>query len=167
VGDSVAVNGVCLTVVRAVRIPGGQRVEFDLSEETLRRTTLGEWGPGRSVNLERALRMGDPLGGHMVQGHVDAVGRLISRRSKDGWSLFTFSFPAELRDYLVHKGSVAVDGISLTLLEPARGRFGVAVIPHTERVTTLGATRAGDAVNLETDPLAKHVVTLMKNWRRS
>lgn len=166
-GDSVAVNGVCLTLVKSSGTAKSRRLTFDLSQETLDRTTLGHWLPGRTVNVEPALRAGDPLGGHVVQGHVDAVGRVVSRRDKGGWSLFTFEFPSSLKDFFVHKGSVAVDGISLTLLNPKNGRFAVAVIPHTEKATNLGQARPGDAVNLEADPLAKHVAALMKRWRRS
>jgi riboflavin synthase alpha subunit len=167
VGDSVAVNGVCLTIVKSLGTAKSRRLAFDLSQETLDRTTLGFWSPGRCVNVEPALRAGDPLGGHVVQGHVDAVGRVVARRSKGGWTLISFGFPPSLKDFFVHKGSVAVDGISLTLVNPKRGRFDVAVIPHTEKETTLGESRPGDAVNLEADPLAKHVATLMKRWRRA
>jgi riboflavin synthase len=164
-GDSVAVNGVCLTIVGAAGPAGRRTLRFDLSEETLQRTSIGSWAPGRRVNLEPALRMGDPLGGHIVQGHVDAVGKILAVRPEKDWRLFTFSIPASLRDFLVTKGSVAVDGISLTVVNPRRDRFDVAVIPHTDRVTTLGAARVGDPVNLEADPLAKHVAQLVAAWR--
>jgi riboflavin synthase len=167
VGDSVAVNGVCLTIVRSSGSAKSRRLAFDLSQETLDRTTIGTWNPGRPVNLEPALRAGDPLGGHIVQGHVDGVGRLVSRRVESGWGLYTFSFPSGMKNFFVHKGSVAIDGISLTLLKPKNGRFGVAVIPHTEAVTTLGEARPGEEVNLEADVLAKQVAALMKRGRRS
>lgn len=167
VGDSVAVNGVCLTIIKTSGTAKARRLAFDLSQETLDRTTIGEWSPNRSVNVEPALRAGDPLGGHVVQGHVDGVGRVLARRAKDGWSLFTFGFPSEMKDFFVHKGSVAVDGISLTLLNPKNGRFDVAVIPHTEKATNLGDARPGDCVNLEADPIAKQVATLMKRWKRT
>ncbi len=166
VGDSVAVNGVCLTIIKSGGTDRNRRLAFDLSQETLDRTTLGFWNSGREVNMEPALRAGDPLGGHVVQGHVDGVGRMISRKRKKGWSLYTFGFPARMNDFFVHKGSVAIDGISLTLLNPAKGRFDVAVIPHTENVTTLGDARPGDPVNLEADPLAKQVAALMKRWKQ-
>lgn len=166
VGDSIAVNGVCLTAVRVTGSARQRRFSFDLSQETLDCTTLGGWVPGRPVNLEPALRAGDPLGGHVVQGHVDGVGRLLSRRAKDGWSLLTVGFPPSFRHFFVHKGSVAVDGISLTVLNPARGRFDVAVIPHTERITTLGQARVGDLMNLEADVIAKQVAALMALWRK-
>jgi riboflavin synthase alpha subunit len=162
VGDSVAINGVCLTIVRSTGPAKARQLVFDLSQETLDRTTLGKWQPGRGVNVEPALRAGDPLGGHMVQGHVDGVGRVVGRRDKKGWSLITFSFPSSMKAFFVDKGSVAIDGISLTLLKPTQGRFDVAVIPHTEEVTTLGKARPGDRVNLEADVLAKQVATLIK-----
>lgn len=167
VGDSVGVNGVCLTIIKSEGTARNRRLVFDLSQETLDRTTIGLWKPGHLLNVEPALRAGDPLGGHVVQGHVDGVGRLLARRSKDGWSLFTFGFPARMKDFFVHKGSVAIDGISLTLLNPKKGRFDVAIIPHTEKVTNLGTARPGDAVNLEADPIAKQVATLMKRWKRT
>ncbi len=167
VGDSVAVNGVCLTIVKSGGTAGHRRLVFDLSQETLDRTTIGHWTPGLGVNVEPALRAGDPLGGHVVQGHVDGVGRILSRTQKDGWSLFSFGFPSFMKEYFVHKGSVAVDGISLTLLNPKQGHFEVAVIPHTEKITNLGLSRRGDPVNLEADPIAKQVATLMKRWKRT
>jgi riboflavin synthase len=167
VGDSVAVNGVCLTIIKSTGTARSRRIAFDLSQETLDRTTIGGWKPGCLVNIEPALKAGDPLGGHVVQGHVDGVGKVLSRQSKDGWSLFTFGFPATMRDFFVHKGSVAVDGISLTLLNPKKGQFDVAVIPHTEAVTNLGECRPGSAINLEADPIAKQVAALVKRGRRS
>jgi len=166
VGDSIAVNGVCLTVIKARGSVKKRRVLFDLSEETVQRTTIGSWGVGRWVNLEPALRAGDSMGGHTVQGHVDGVGRVIRREPKGDWSLYTFSIPVGMRDYFVTKGSVAVDGISLTILNPRQNRFQVAIIPHTEKVTVLGNYRAGDEVNIEADILAKQVTHLMKSWRR-
>lgn len=166
VGDSIAVNGVCLTVVQSSGSARRRRVAFDLSQETLDRTTLGEWSGGRPVNLEPALRAGDPLGGHVVQGHVDGVGRILARKAKDGWTLLTVGYPAAFNRFFVHKGSVAVDGISLTVLRPAKGRFDVAVIPHTETVTTLGQVKVGDRVNLEADVIAKQVAELMRRWRK-
>ena len=167
VGDSVAVNGVCLTIVKSSGPSKARRLAFDLSQETLDRTTIGAWAAGRPLNIEPALRAGDPMGGHVVQGHVDGVGRLAARRAKDGWSLFTFGFPPSMRDFFVHKGSVAIDGISLTLLNPKNGQFDVAVIPHTEKVTNLGQARPGDRVNLEADPIAKQVAVLMKRRKRT
>jgi riboflavin synthase len=152
-GDSVAVNGACLTVVGR----DAMTCRFQAGPETLRRTNLGELRPGDRVNLERSLRVGDRLGGHFVQGHVDAVGR-IDRRVSDGeWETVWFACPRELTMQMVSKGSIAVDGVSLTLVDVEPERFSVALIPHTMANTTLGFKRAGDAVNLETDLLAKYV----------
>jgi riboflavin synthase len=153
IGDSVAVNGVCLTVVGVA----GRNVTFDLSAETLRRSSFAHAGEGRSVNLERAMAIGDRLGGHLVQGHVDGIGRLLSSVPKgDGYEM-EFSVPVELERYLVAKGSVAIDGISLTvaLLKPQA--FTVAVIPHTYRMTNLRQLKSGDVVNLEGDILGKYI----------
>ncbi|MEX2114165.1 MAG: riboflavin synthase [Pirellulales bacterium] len=152
IGDSIAINGCCLTVVTN----DGDRLGFDAGPETLARTTLGSLAAGSSVNLEGSLRVGDRLGGHFVTGHVEAIGQLVERNDDRDWSTFWFRFPAELGRYLVPKGSVAVDGISLTLVEVQRDRFSVALIPHTLEVTTLGSRVAGDSVNLETDLLAKY-----------
>jgi riboflavin synthase len=183
VGDSIAVDGACLTVT-ALRRDG---FTCDLSAETLERTTLGTLRAGSRVNLERPLRLGDRLGGHLVSGHVDAVGEVAgrihqgpaSRRSAEPWSraqaegahakpsgvtdgeFWRFRFPQELAPLLVMKGSIAVDGISLTIAELSRDTFGVALIPHTLRHTTLGGKRAGDPVNLEADLLGKHVARLL------
>ena len=152
-GESVAVNGTCLTVVAH----DTATCRFEAGPETLRRTNLGELRVGDRVNLERSLRVGDRLGGHWVQGHIDGVGR-IERRAPDGpWLGVWFSCPPELAAQMVPKGSVAVDGVSLTLVEVTAGGFSVALIPHTLDHTTLGFKRPGDAVNLETDILAKYV----------
>ena len=151
-GDSVAVNGVCLTATRVA----GDRFDCDLSSETLARTALGGLGAGTRVNIERPLAVGGRLGGHFVLGHVDGVGRLLDIVPDDGGCTVRFGFPVELARYLVWKGSIAVDGISLTIarLEPAA--FTVAVIPHTLRATNLGARRPGETVNLEVDVLGKY-----------
>jgi riboflavin synthase len=153
VGDSVAVNGACLTVVEW----DAETCRFQAGPETLRRTNLGELMPGDGVNLERALRLGDRLGGHLVQGHVDGRGRLVERRRQGDWELVWFDCPAELAAQMVPKGSVAVDGVSLTLVDVATDRFSVALIPHTLANTTLGLKQPGASVNLETDLLAKYV----------
>ena len=151
-GESVAVNGVCLTVTRVA----GDEFTCDLSTETLRRSSLRQVRAGAPVNLERALALGDRLGGHMVQGHVDGVGNLASSvRSGEGWDM-EFSFPQELERFLVQKGSIAVDGISLTIASLGNRCFKVAVIPHTYRVSNLGSLRIGDPVNLETDLFGKY-----------
>lgn len=152
-GDSVAINGACLTVV-AIQ---GERLSFEAGPETLKRTNLGELRPGDRVNLERALRLGDRLGGHLVQGHVDGIGHVAERHSQGEWELFGFSCPATLAEQMVSKGSVAVDGISLTVVDASADRFSVALIPHTLAVTTLGFKRPGASVNLETDLFAKYV----------
>jgi riboflavin synthase len=153
VGDSVAIAGVCLTVVG--RDDG--RLAFDVVPETVARTTLGALAPGGEVNVEPALRAGDPLGGHIVQGHVDGVGRF--RRIADGLTWFDAS--ADVLRYCVVKGSVAVDGTSLTVAALDDDGFAAALVPHTLEATTLGALDPGDAVNLEVDVLAKYVERLV------
>ena len=153
VGESVAVNGACLTVVNV----SGGAFAFEAGFETLAKTNLGELRPGDRVNLERALRVGDRLGGHFVTGHVDCTGRVVERVANGEWETVWFGFPPEFGELMVDKGSVAVDGVSLTLVEVTAGGFSVALIPHTLDHTTLGFKRPGDAVNLETDILAKYV----------
>ncbi len=157
-GESIAVSGVCLTVVE----PLDPRVlSFDVSPETLARTTLGGLAPGEGVNLERALAAGDRLGGHIVAGHVDGTAEVLSvKKAGESWT-FTFSLPSALARYAVEKGSIAVDGVSLTIAALREGAFDVAVIPHTFTETTLGARKAGDRVNLEVDVLAKYVERLL------
>ncbi len=152
-GESVAVNGACLTVVAG----DAEACAFQASPETLRRTNLGELAVGDRVNLERSLRMGDRLGGHWVQGHVDGIGRIAERVRQGDWELFWFACSADLAAQMVPKGSVAVDGVSLTLVDVTADRFSVALIPHTLAVTTLGFKPPGATVNLETDILAKYV----------
>jgi riboflavin synthase len=152
-GDSIAVNGCCLTVVSI----DGADLAFEAGPETLQRTNLGRLKPGDRVNLETSLRMGDSVGGHLVTGHIDAVGRL-DRRDDDGqWRTLWFSVPETLTRQMASKGSVAVDGVSLTLVDVESNRFSVALIPHTLEATTLGRLGVGDAVNIETDVLAKYV----------
>jgi len=156
IGASLAVSGVCLTVVTLDGDPPlGCTVE--LSPETLSRTTLGALRRGDPVNLEPALRMGDPLGGHWVQGHVDGTTTVIGRRDLTDHRVLAFALPEDLAPYLVEKGSITVDGVSLTVSALAPDRFEVALIPHTLEVTTLSALRPGDRVNLEVDVLAKYV----------
>lgn len=155
-GESVAVNGVCLTV-----IPNGDAITTEISNETLSRTTLGSLGSGTRVNLERALAVGDRLGGHFVQGHVDTTGRLISKESEGEFALYRWSFPSDYADLVASKGSIAVDGISLTIVDPDGSSFAAALIPETLRRTTLGTARIGDRVNLEFDMIAKYVRTLV------
>lgn len=156
-GDSVAVNGACLTVVAK----GGGELTFDASPETLERTTLGGLAPGARVNLERALRLGDRLDGHIVTGHVDFVATISERRELSGNIVFGFRMPSEHARYLVVKGSVAIDGISLTVNTVSSDGFSVNIIPHTAAKTTLGTARPGDRVNIETDILGKYVERLL------
>ena len=152
-GESVAVNGACLTVVAH----DSATFAFEAGPETLRRTNLGELRPGDRVNLERSLRMGDRLGGHMVTGHIDGLGSVAERISEGDWLTVWFACGADLAAQMVGKGSVAVDGVSLTLVDVEAGRFSVALIPHTLEHTTLGFKGVGSPVNLETDLLAKYV----------
>ncbi|MFR9776196.1 riboflavin synthase [Micromonospora sp. MS34] len=156
-GDSIAVNGVCLTVVD---VDGGV-FTADVMGETLRRTALGALRPGDPVNLERAAALGSRLGGHIVQGHVDGVGEVVSREPAAQWETVRFRLPAALARYVVEKGSVTVDGVSLTVAEVGDDWFAVGLIPTTLKLTTLGAKGAGDPVNLEVDVLAKYVERLL------
>jgi riboflavin synthase len=156
-GESVAVNGACLTVVEC----DAESFQFQAGPETLLRTNLGELVAGDRVNLERALRLCDRLGGHLVQGHVDGVGRIAERSRQGEWETVWFSSPSELTRQMVRKGSIAVDGVSLTLVEVAADRFSVMLIPHTLENTTLGFKQSGATVNLETDLIAKYVQRLM------
>ena len=155
-GDSIAVNGVCLTVVR--RDEAGFEVE--VSPETLRVTTIGEFAVGRRVNLERPLRADARLGGHFVLGHVDAVGRLTAVRDEGDYRWLDIEFPPLMAPYLIPKGSVALDGISLTVAGLESGRFGVQIVPFTWTHTALAEVKAGDAVNLEGDVIGKYVARL-------
>ena len=157
VGDSIAIDGVCLTVVAA----GGGRFSFDAVPETLDRTALATLEPGSRVNLEPALRAGDALGGHYVQGHVDAVGRTRSVEAEGDGKRIWFDAPDEVLRFVVEKGSIAVAGTSLTVADVDDAGFAVALIPHTLAATTLGALVPGDAVNLEADVLAKYVEKLV------
>ncbi|GAB2694876.1 riboflavin synthase [Kitasatospora kifunensis] len=169
-GDSIAVNGVCLTVVDTPQELASQNGEFsaDVMAETLQRSSLGALGPGSRVNLERAMALGARLGGHLVQGHVDATGTLLSRApgeldadGKPRWEVLRFSLPADISRYLVDKGSITVDGISLTVVEAAQDSFTVSLIPATLALTTLGTKAVGEPVNLEVDVLAKYVERLL------
>jgi riboflavin synthase len=155
-GESVACSGACLTVVER----GGGLVSFDAVPETLARTTLGTWRPGTKVNLERALAVGDRLGGHLVQGHVDVVGEVLSRRAEGQGARLVVSLPASIAPLVAEKGSIAVDGVSLTVAAALRDRFDVALIPETLSRTTLGEAAPGTKVNLEADVLARHVARL-------
>ena len=143
----------------------GRTFTVDVSPESLRRTTLGRLPPGARLNLERALRVGDRIGGHIVQGHVDGVGRLSAIRPEGDWVLYRFEAPKALAPYLVEKGSVAVDGVSLTVFRCRGSAFTVALIPHTLAETTLGSTTPGDRVNLEADVLLKQIAAMVQGRR--
>lgn len=158
-GDSISVSGVCLTVVALTE--NGFVVQ--VSPETYARSTLSMLRPGDAVNLERAMIIGGRFGGHIVQGHVDGVGRIASVHDQGSFALWRFRAPSEVARYLVPKGSVAVDGISLTVVEPVGDTFGVAVIPATMARTTLSGKRPGGAVNLEADVIGKHIYHYLKN----
>lgn len=157
-GDSIAVAGVCLTVV-AIE---ATRLAFDVSNETLSRTNLGALGLGSGVNLEKALRLADRLDGHLVSGHVDGVGRVLSIEPDARSQRWTFEVPTELVKYIAGKGSVCIDGTSLTVNEADNARFGVNLIPHTIAVTTFKDRRVGDAVNIEVDLIARYVERLLR-----
>ncbi|TWT36181.1 Riboflavin synthase [Posidoniimonas corsicana] len=152
-GASIALNGCCLTVVANY----DDRVDFQAGEETLSRTNLGQLKAGDRVNVEPSLRAGDPLGGHYVTGHIDALGTVDRRDDDSDWSKFWFRVPQSLTRQMASKGSVTVDGVSLTLVDVEEERFSVALIPHTLQATTLGGRQPGDRVNIETDVLAKYV----------
>ncbi|MGC4853079.1 riboflavin synthase [Micromonospora sp. DT4] len=156
-GDSIAVNGVCLTVVDAA----DGVFTADVMGETLRRSALGALRPGDPVNLERAAALGSRLGGHLVQGHVDGVGELISREPAEQWETVRFRLPADLSRYVVEKGSITIDGVSLTVAAVGVDEFAVGLIPTTLKLTTLGAKSVGDPVNLEVDVVAKYVERLL------
>jgi len=161
IGESIAVNGCCLTVVEVDQESFG----FDAGAETLSRTNLGRLEKGSWVNLERSLKLGDRVGGHFVTGHIDGVGALERRIDEKDWSTFWFRAPVSLMSQMASKGSIAVDGVSLTLVDVEDDRFSVALIPHTLNVTTLGPIEVGDPVNLETDVLAKYVERQVRGER--
>jgi riboflavin synthase len=153
IGDSISINGCCLTVV-VIEIDG---VDFEAGEETLSRTNLGRLQPGHHVNLERSVAVGDRMGGHYVTGHVDALSQVLAIEPDPPWAKYWFSVPAPLARQVASKGSVTLDGVSLTVVDALVDRFSVALIPHTLSVTTLGSRAVGDSVNLETDVLAKYI----------
>lgn len=164
-GASICHDGVCLTVTGIEPEGAGSRYTLDVSNETLSLTTLGEWHAGRQVNLERALKAGDELGGHIVSGHVDGVARIVDIRPDGESRRLTFEAPAALAPFIAPKGSVALDGTSLTVNEVDGARFGVNLIPHTLTVTTWGGKKPGDRVNIEIDPLARYVARLLEMRR--
>jgi riboflavin synthase len=157
IGESIAVNGCCLTAVRT----GDNRFDVQAGPETLLRTNLGRKAAGDPVNLERSLRVGDRLGGHFVQGHIDTTAVLRERRSDGEWEFLAFTLDPSWTPLMVPKGSIAVDGVSLTLVDVSSDGFSVMLIPHTLAVTTLGSLKVGDLVNIETDMLVKHVRKLL------
>jgi riboflavin synthase len=156
-GDSIAVNGVCLTVVEF----GSRSFAADVMPETADKTTLGSLKPGDPVNLERALRLSDRLGGHLVQGHVDAVGRIVQKERLDIAVILRVGAPAALLKYAVPKGSIAIDGVSLTVVDVFEDSFTVSLIPHTAHQTVLGSKHSGDSVNLESDIIGRYVERLL------
>ncbi|WP_456387812.1 riboflavin synthase [Desulfolithobacter sp.] len=156
-GESIAVNGACLTA-RDIK---GRRFMVDVSPESLSRTGLGELQVGSRVNLERALRLADRLGGHLVSGHVDARARVEERQAVGDFTLFSFSLPPSLAKYVIEKGSIAINGVSLTVNSCRGNRFSVSIIPHTLEVTTLGSLGPGDMVNIEVDIIGKYVEKLL------
>ncbi|KJY25420.1 MULTISPECIES: riboflavin synthase [Streptomyces] len=156
-GDSIAVNGVCLTVVETA----DGEFTADVMQETLDRSSLGALGAGSRVNLERPMALGGRLGGHLVQGHVDGTGEILSRTPSEHWELVKIALPAHLSRYVVEKGSITVDGVSLTVVEAAADYFTISLIPTTLALTTLGIKQPGDPVNLEVDVLAKYVERLL------
>jgi riboflavin synthase len=162
IGASIACSGVCLTVVGRGREGNRGWFAVDAAAETLRLTTVGRWQRSARINLERSLKVGDELGGHIVAGHADGVATLIAREDLTDMARLTFRLPAELARFIAPKGSVAVDGVSLTVNEAAGDTFSVLIIPHTLKVTTLGALGAGDEVNLEVDLMARYAARLLE-----
>lgn len=165
IGASIACDGVCLTATTVTEDGAGSRFTVDVSNETRSKTAIGEWQPGTRVNLERSLKAGDEMGGHIVSGHVDGLARILDI-TQDGESRrFLFEAPDHLALYVAPKGSVALDGTSLTVNEVMGSRFGVNLIPHTLTVTTWGAKKAGQLVNLEVDLIARYVARLLEHRR--
>jgi riboflavin synthase len=161
VGASIACSGCCLTAVEMARLQDGRGTFIvEASAETLSVTTLSDWKVGTRINLERALRVGDELGGHIVSGHVDGRGKIVSITPEGDSRRFVFTAPDDIARFIAHKGSVTLDGTSLTVNEVQGSKFGVNIIPHTQSVTTWGTAKAGDAVNIEIDMLARYVARL-------
>ena len=159
IGASIACDGVCLTVVELGGAPEGW-FDVEISAETVSKTNLGDWAPGKRVNLERALKVGDELGGHIVSGHVDGLAEVVGVRHEGGSVRVTFRAPETLAKFIAPKGSVALNGTSLTVNEVSGAEFGVNLIPHTQEVTTWGEVAVGDRVNLEVDTMARYVARL-------
>ncbi|MGD1038196.1 MAG: riboflavin synthase [Roseiarcus sp.] len=165
IGASIAQAGVCLTVVDVARSGDRTKISVDVGAETLAVTTLAAWRAGDKVNLERSLRLGDELGGHMVSGHVDGVAEVLSRRDFDGMAHFAFRAPAALAKFIAVKGSIALDGTSLTVNAVAGDRFEILLIPHTLAATTWEERKAGDRVNIEVDQMARYAARLIEAGR--
>jgi len=161
IGASIACSGCCLTVIEK----GDDWFAVEVSGESLAKTHLGDWKVGSRINLELSLKVGDELGGHLVYGHVDGVGKVVAMTTEGGSVRFTFEAPTDLARFVAAKGSVAIDGISLTVNEVAGNRFGVNVISHTQAVTTLGQAKIGQPVNLEVDMLARYVARLLEHGK--
>ena len=161
IGASIACSGCCLTVVEK----GGDRFTVEVSGESLAKTHLGDWSVGSRLNLELSLKLGDELGGHLVYGHVDGTGTVVSMTPEGGSVRFVFEAPGDLARFIAAKGSIAVDGVSLTVNEVTGNRFGINIISHTQAVTTLGAARVGQRVNLEVDMLARYVARLLEHGK--
>jgi riboflavin synthase len=162
IGASISHSGVCLTVVEAAKLGNRTAVSVDAAAETLRLTTAGDWKAGTRLNLERAMKVGDELGGHIVAGHIDGVAELISREDLPDMARLMLRAPKELMRFVATKGSVALDGVSLTVNEVTDETFSVLIIPHTLAVTTLGAAKTGDRMNLEIDLMARYAARLME-----
>src|SRR4051795_12447290 len=162
IGASIACSGVCLTAVAAAKTGNRDTFTVDAAPETLWLTTVGRWQKGRRINLERSLKMGDELGGHLVSGHVDGLAAVVSREDLTGMARFTLRVPQPLKRFIAQKGSVALDGVSLTVNEVNDDTFSVLIIPHTLGVTTFGALEAGDAINLEIDVMARYAARLLE-----
>jgi len=162
IGASISCSGVCLTVVETGEEAGRTLFSIDAAAETLAVTTAGRWRAGTKLNLERALKVGDELGGHIVAGHADGIAELVARENLPDMARLTFRAPAALMRFVAQKGSVAHDGVSLTVNEVTRDTFSVLIIPHTLQVTTFGAAKAGDAMNLEIDLMARYAARLME-----
>lgn len=161
-GASIACSGACLTAVASGRVGNRSWFDVDAAAETLALTTVGSWERGSRVNLERSLKIGDELGGHLVSGHVDGMAKLLSRRDFDGMAHFEIEAPADIARFVARKGSVALDGVSLTVNAVEGNRFAVLIIPHTLAVTTWGEVKAGDRLNIEADVMARYAARLME-----
>jgi len=161
IGASIACSGICLTVTETGKRAGGALFAVDAAAETLRLTTAGHWRKGTKINLERSLKMGDELGGHLVSGHVDGLAELIARDDMTDQARFTLRVPKVLARFIASKGSVALDGVSLTVNDAKDDTFSVLIIPHTLQVTTFGALKTGDRLNLEVDVMARYAARLL------